>query len=386
MTYEWKIFVKDRGNNYIGQLDDYDSATFAPQFCDVGTWSVEMSRSSPMVPYLITPGYGIVATRDGHTVFSGLQRTPHHVRTADQDHVTISGDSDDAWLLSRLVSPSPADSGPPYTLQVSDVRTGIASTVINQYVDVNLGPGAVAGRRKTDLTIGADPVIGATVRGEARWDSNLLAFLQPLALTGGVGFRIAQVGTGLVFQVYQPTDRSATVQFSVGLGNLKGFEYESKAPTANYVYVGASGTGTARIIQEFSDSDSISTWGRWEGNLVNQGGTTDPTSIAQSGTDALAQGAEQASLSITPLETETLRYGIDYFLGDTVTVQLDGPAVTPYGESGQIVDTLRKVEITLTPDGQTVTPSVGTGNAQDVARIFRRLAAYDRRLNNLERL
>lgn len=385
MSFEWKLYVRDKDNNRVAELEDYTQAILTPVYNDVGTWSVTLSRKSKQAAALTTPLAGIIATRDDTTVFSGIATERHHTWNGTTDQVTVSGCTDDIWLLSRLVSPSPGESAPPYTVQAVDVRTGIASTVIRQYVNVNLGPGAVPARRKSDLTIGADPLLGASVRGEARWDSNLLEFLKPLAVSGGVGFRIVQVGTGLEFQVYQATDRSNTIKFSPDLGNLLAFDYSSQIPKANYAFVGASGTGTARIIKEYSDPTSIATWGRWEGQLVNAANTSDTTQIQQSGTEALVDGQEQASLSITPLETPTQRFGFDYFLGDRVTVQLEGPAATGYSESGQIVDTLREIVIRLDENGQTVTPSVGTGDRLQIFRMFRVFRQHDRRLNNIER-
>jgi hypothetical protein len=391
MTFEWTIYVRDQAGNRIGEVDDYAEATLTPVFNDVGTWSILVDRRVRQAANLTQPGFGIIAARNGVTVLSGPATHRQHTVDMDNNHVQISGVTDDVWLKRRVVSPSPTESFPPYTVQAFDVRTGPASTVLRAYVDANAGPGAIAPRRVPGLTIAPDPVIGAPVSGNGRWD-NLLAFLQPLAISGGVGFRIIQVGDGgMQFQVFAtagqvPADRPATAQFSIDLGNLAGFEYESTAPEANYVYVGGAGINTARTIQEFPFSAAIGAWGRIEGDFVDRRDTTDATQITQAGTDALTQHGEQASLRITPIETPTSIYGTHYKLGDKVTVQLEGPAATPYAESGQITDILRSVEIKLTVDGpQTVTPSIGTAARNDVYRMFRAFRALSRRVNNLER-
>lgn len=382
MSFEWKLYVRDQNYRLQGEMDEYTEATFTPVYNDVGSWELLISRSSDQAVALTTPGWGIVAARDGNIVLSGPIATRHHAVNADGGTIKISGVTDDVWLKRRLVSPSPSESVPPYTVQASDVRNGIASTILGQYVNVNAGPGAVTPRRVTGLTIATDPLIGATVSGNGRWD-NLLEFLQMLAITGAVGFRVVQVGTGLQFQVYAGTDRTGTAKFSIGLGTLASYEYESTAPTGNYAYVGGTGDGTARVMAEYPDSASIATWGRIEANLVNASDTANTTQLQQAGTDALKQGAEQTSLTLTPLERDGLRFGIDYQLGDTVSVQIEGP-----GE-GTIQDLLRSVAIHLTPDGpQTVTPSVGTARATDVQRMFRTfraIKALGRRVTNLER-
>jgi hypothetical protein len=391
MTFEWKVYARDPAGHRAAEVDDYTELKLTPVYNDVGTWEITMNRGAAQAANLTSPLWGIIVCRNNSVIFSGLMNHSAHAvdrnTSPPKNEVVITGLTDDAWLSRRVVSPSPTESQPPYTVQPYDVRTGQASTILRQYVDVNAGPSAISPRRVTGLTIGTDPLIGTTVSGNGRWDSNLLQFLQPLASAGGVGFRIIQVGTGLQFQVFAPTDRSASVNFSLALGNLSGFTYDSTAPVNNYSFVGATGTGTTRVLKEFPDSAAIATWGRIEGPLVNQSGTTDPTHIAQAGADALTQGSEQATLTITPVETSTLLYGVHYFLGDKVTVQLEGPANSPYAGEGRIVDTLRSVEIHLTPDGpQTVNPTIGTAARKDVLRIIRAVRDMQKRLNLLERL
>jgi hypothetical protein len=384
VSFEWRLYARDQNLRIQGEVDEYTEAILTPVFNDVGTWQITVDRRSDMAVALTTPGWGIVAMRAGSSspVFSGPIVTRHHTVSTTAQTIQIAGVSDDVWLKRRVVSPSPGESTPPYTVTASDALAGVASTVLRHYVDANAGPGAITPREVPGLTIAADPLIGANVSGDGRWD-NLLAFLQPLAISGGVGFRIIQVSGGMQFQVFQGRDLTGSAKFATGLGTLAGFDYQTTAPTANYVYVGGAGTGTARTIKECPDSAAIATWGRIEGDLVNQQSTSDPTQLQQAGTDALTQGSEQTSLSITPLERPGLQFGVDYQLGDKVSVQIEGPG------DGTIQDVLRSVEIHLTPAGpQTVTPSIGTARAADVfrmSRTFRVITSALKRINNLER-
>jgi hypothetical protein len=386
MTFEWKLFIRDNRFRHQGEIFDYEEASFTPTFNDVGPWRLKINRTSPAAVMLNNPDWGIEAWRNGVQMFSGIWTEVRHTQGMDSNQLEILGGSDEIWLRDRLVSPSPGESVAPYTVQASSVISGVASTVLIAYVNLNLGPGAVVTRRKSLLTMATDPAIGSTVKGEGRWDADVLSFLQPLAITGNVGFRVVQVGTALQFQVYRGVDRSSSVKFSTKLGNLAGFEYSRTRPKANYVYVGASGSGTARIIKEFSDNSAVATWERIEGQLANASSTSDTTVIAQAGADALATGSEQVSLSITPVETQDMMYGVHYNIGDTVAIQLDNPATTPYAESGQVVDVVRAVTINLTPKGpQTVTPTIGTPAKGNVSKLVRAFQQATRRLNNLER-
>lgn len=388
MTDEFKLYVRD--NNYLrqGEIDDYESAKLSPVLNDVGSWSITIDARSPSAAKLANPDWGIVAYRDGveEPICSGIWTEVRHRRDMDNWTIEIQGLTDEVWLVDRLVSPSPTEGVPPYTVQASDIRSGVASTVIRQYVDVNLGQGAVAARRKANFAVDADPVTGSTVRGEGRWDSDLLAFIQPLAESGGIGFRVRQVDASLKFQAFAVGDKSSIVKYSIDLGNLESYEYSRVRPRANYVYVGSTGSGTSRIVKEFPDSAAIATWERIEGPLASEPSTSDATSLAQAGNDALAQNSEQVSLTFTPVETDTMRYGVHYNLGDKISAQLEGPAPAPYGVDGLITEVVRKVDISLDKDkAPSVTPTLGTPAADGISRLVRAFQRANVRINKLER-
>lgn len=381
----WNLYARNRDGTRAGEIDHFNEAEFTPVFCDVGSWTLKLPATASILEKLAQPGAGVIACRDDKALVSGPQRGFRRLRDAKNDYVEFKGYTDEVWLKNRTVSPSPTESSPPYSLQATDDRSGVASTVLSQYVNVNAGPGAVAPRRVSGLTIGTDPVTGATVSGSARWEHNLLAFLQPLATSGGIGFRVVQVGSNLQFQPYAITNRAATVKFSHAMGNLASVDYSVTAPDGNYYYVGGTGTGASRTIKEFSDNTSIAEWGRIEGEFVDRRDTSDATQLTQAGTEALANTTERLSLALTPLETDYQKFGVHYFLGDQVTVKLEDALPTVYGESGLIVDVLRSVSIKLTPDDVSVTPTIGTPGRSDMLRIFQTLKRAVKRLNQLER-
>lgn len=385
MTSEWSLYVRDSNYLRVAEIDDYESVRLVPVFNDVGSWSLTIDARARSVGLLLNPGYGIIACRNDVPVFSGPWSSVRHRREMDSWNIDIQGLTDEVCLVDRLVSPSPAEAAPPYSAQASDIRSGVASTVVRAYVDVNVGPSAVPARRTPGLTMATDPVVGGTVRGEARWDSDVLAFIQPLATSGNVGFRVRQIGVGIVFEVFAPGDKSAAVKYSIDLGNLESYEYSRTRPKSDFVYVGASGTGTTRIVREFTDGAAYARWGRVEGQLVNESSSTD-TTIAQAGADALAQGSEQISLSITPIEIPGMQFGVDYGVGDKISVQLEAPSLTPYSNDGLIADIVRQVEVNLVKDGpQTVTPTLGTPTAGDVSKLVDAFQRANVRINKLER-
>lgn len=260
-----------------------------------------------------------------------------------------------------------------------DTRTGTASTIIRGYVNDNAAAGAVASRQVFGLTLAADPAIGSSVTGNARFD-NLLALIQQLAVSGGdIGFKCVQTDVGvLTFSIYGPVTQANAI-FSKELGNLLDAVYTLDGPNANEYLGAGGGQGTARVIVSGSDSTSVGTWGTVEG-FLDARDTSDVPTISQRITAQLAQDAQQTNLSITPTDTAALTFGRDYNLGDVVSVQIDNTTIT---------NTIRQLHIQLnSSDQELVTPGIGNAGAGQIAALFdakqRALAAVQKQLTRLQ--
>lgn len=373
---DWTIYLRAPDLSRVGVIEDFQGCDVVARFADVGTWALDLDARAPLAQQLTQPGYGVELVRDGTVVLSGDMRYRKRSRDGAKSRIMVSGYDDNVWLARRWAHPQPATTAPPYNAQAYDVRTGQASTIMGEYVDVNAGPGAIVVRRVVGLALAADPTIGTTVTGRARWQP-LLQLLQELAVAGGgLGFHLRRSGATREFSVYQPADLTGSVRFSTELGNLASYEYESEAPTANYVAVGGGGEGTARTIREGQDPQSVVDWGRIE-DFKDRRDTTVDAELDQEITKSLGETAGTYGLTITPIETDHLRYLVDYDLGDQVTAVLDGEPIR---------DVIREVRIKLSPDGpQQYRPAIGTPGRAEVLRIFRRLRATDTRLTNLER-
>lgn len=246
-----------------------------------------------------------------------------------------------------------------------DARTGAAETLLHGYVNDNcvattLDP---IGRSRVipGLTLAADGGRGSSVSGNARYDALVnkdgTGLLQQLALSSSppLGFTVTQSGTSLVFSVYVPNDKTGSIIFSQELGNVADFTYGVDAPDidsgGNVAVVAGGGQGTLRTITLRADGTGIVNWGRIE-TFIDARDTSDPSTLAQRGDAALAQTSETTSFGAVLAPTESMVYGRDFGLGDTVTVVVDGVAFT---------DIVREADIALTPDGaETVTPAIGT--------------------------
>ena len=208
---------------------------------------------------------------------------------------------------------------------------------------------------------------GPTVTVAARWQ-NLLTLLQDTCRPEGMIFDVVDLSLA-VYEAATPG-----VVFSAGLETLAGWKLTAAAATANFVVVAGQGDLKARLINETSDAASISTWGLVEA-FQDRRDTAAVADLVQAGTETLAAGVTPITVVFTPLDVPGQSFGVDWNLGDIVTVMAGGLTV---------VDQVREVHVVLDDQGATVTPSVGAP-AGDLG-IFRALAGLERRTRQLERV
>jgi hypothetical protein len=193
---------------------------------------------------------------------------------------------------------------------------------------------------------------------------------------GGLGFQIREDDAELVFEVYQPVDRTSTARFSQGLGNLRSVTVEQSAPQITHAIVGGQGELDAREIVERADDTAAARWWRIEGWIDSRNEDT-TAGLEQSGDEALTEGAEQVRLAAVTVDTADLAFGVDYGLGDLVTVS-PLPGV-------EVADTVRQAQIIATPGaGESVSVLVGSQEATNDEAWIRAVNRIQRRLGRLE--
>jgi hypothetical protein len=187
------------------------------------------------------------------------------------------------------------------------------------------------GRRDVRLTLGTNGHRGATLTKAPRFQP-LGALLDEIGTVADyptgtgrhLGFRVVQSGAALTFQTYATADNSAAVRFDVDNGTLASSKVATAAPTVTRTIVAGQGDGTARTMQEVVSTSSLTAetaWTRRIEQFVDQRQTNDPAQLTAAGNDALAQGGlSQFAMQITPADDTSWVFGVDYGLGDIVTV------------------------------------------------------------------
>ena len=353
------VEVRDSSLERIGQIRPQDlvGATFVVRFNNVGFWSLTLPYGHSLGELLRLPGYGIVLTGPSNEVIlSGPTLSATLVQTQDniEGNWDIEGVSDDVFLAERLAYPRPTTADVTAQTSGSDLRTGVAESVIKAYIDANIGPSAPAERTISALTIETDAGRGEVVTANARFDT-LQDLIYDLAQVGGLGYLISQNDSSFEFSIYEPTDRSDLVRMDVQNRKLSSSVYRYGTARVTRAIVGGRGEAEDRVYIERSNGDSLAaetTWGRRIEVFKDARRSEDANELNTAGDELLIDlGKTIVEMTVVPSSDQTMVYGVDWFLGDRVTV------VANDIESTAVVT---EVGINIAADGVRVGATVGT--------------------------
>jgi len=335
-----------------------------------------------LAPILRTPGSGIIVTGPTDVLMSGPTVKSELASTPDDPAGTVSfeGVSDSVVLSDMLAIPQPSNPDLATQTAAHDSRTGPAETVMHAYVNANIGPTAPAARRRGGLIMGSNLGRGPTVSKNARFPV-LGDLLSEIALVAGLGFRIVQRGDQLVFETYQVTDRTKTIRLDARNRTLSGQRVAISPPGVTRVLVAGQGDLTNRQFLQVDNATSVTAeadWGRRIEKFVDQRNTSDPTELKQAGDEALADGGSTAiAVQAVPVEDSTMRFAIDWYLGDRVGVVV---------ENQELASTVTGMLLKANADGFKVGAVLGDPAGFTLgAALTRRVQTTDTRVSALER-
>lgn len=376
----YTVVVRNAALQRVGKLGRLTSLNVTARYNDVGSWSLTIPLGSAQAS-LFTQTAGVIihyGDETGPVLMSGPVwqiEEEWNEQNPGAGTLVVTGKSDEKVIAERLAYQVPTSVATSQSASEYDRQTGVGETVIKSYVNRNAGPGALLARRVAGLTIETDAARGSTVKGSARM-TPLADLITPLALSAGLGWRVVQVGTGLEFQIYAPTDRTATARFSPELRNLGSFKRTRTAPSVTAAVVGGQGDGTARTFVENIDTTAQTAWGTRAELFIDRRDTADAVELAQAATEALVESGPQTGLALATVDNAQLVFGTNYGLGDRVTVE--------YG-STVVADVLREVEITWNAqDGPSLRTTVGTNNLAGTPRTIRALRILNSKVAALQ--
>lgn len=386
------VEVRDKDLTRVGQIaPEHLNLKLIERFNNVGEWTLTLPAQHPMAAALRTPGAGIIVTRDdGMVIASGPVVSPEAVAAADDPAgtVTFTGATDNILLADRLAHPAPDTLDP--TDAAYDVVEMAAESAIHYYVGRNLGFLAHPSRWDWRVTIGhGDEERGAVRTYRARFQQ-LGAFIADIAAgadyptgTGRpFGFRLVQETDNAIYlRTYPVRDQSAEVRFDVFNNTLASHKVATAAPTATHVVVAGQGEGTDRTIMEVTTPDSEAASAAWARRIEvfrDQRQTDDTGELTAAGYEVLADAGfggssgdivQQLSIQVTPADDTRWTFGTDWFLGDYVTVVVDG---------AELSAVVTGFALQIDASGTRLGAMLGSLETSELASI-------ERRLSNLER-
>jgi hypothetical protein len=374
-----ELWARAPGGGRAAAVLSWDGLAATVRRNGVGGWQVTVPSSGGAAERralveLARPGAGLIVTRP--MLVAGERREPvlfsgpvERITITSQGVALIEGHDDNVYMFGRLASPEPGTPSPPFSAQSHDVRTGVASTLMLAYVDDNGGSGALPERRIPGLALQADPIVGATITGRARWQT-LADLLAELGRVGRVAWRVRD----LTLEVFQPSPVPVIV--SEDRGNLAGWEYVSAAPEANVVVVAGQGTGAARTILIGQDAASVATWGRWE-TFQDRRDTDSTAELASAAASTLADSIPVPTVAASVIERPGSMWGADWDLGSRLTVEVDGLRITDTVAEVQVEATVDSVDISILVGSETSSPRI-TGALRALSDLSRRTSAMER--------
>jgi hypothetical protein len=167
------------------------------------------------------------------------------------------------------------------------------------------------------------------------------------------------------------------------------------------VIVACQGTGKGRYLYQQIDTETEAEWGlqieqfldrrdlpikadpttgapiKADLSVTDEQFATAQQAVIDAATEALSQGAKNGNFQIYPVDTEQIKFGRDYFVGDRVTISVDG---TEYQ------DIVREVSITVDQGGQTetITPTIGEQGSGNPLNIYKTVFEMREKLRKLE--
>ncbi|MGW1258450.1 siphovirus ReqiPepy6 Gp37-like family protein [Streptomyces sp. NPDC002513] len=328
------IEVRDKSLTRLGLIRPEDlSLEIQDQFNNVGTWKLTLASEHPLANALRVPGAGLIVTGPTDVLMSGPVTTSEYAATPEdrRGSIVFDGVSDTVILLDMLAWPEP--SNPDVTKQSTghDERTGPAESLMHAYVNANCGPAAPAARRRAGLVMGTDQGRGPVISKSARFPT-LGELLTVIAVVADLGFRIVQRGARLVFETYQIADRTREVRLDVLAGTLAGQRVSVSTPGATRVIVAGQGEQRDRTFVPVDNEDSVGAeadWGRRIERFVDQRNTNNLDELTQAGNEVLAdEGFTSTAVQAVPVEDSAAEFGVDWGLGDRVSVVAGGQELT----------------------------------------------------------
>lgn len=323
------IFILNPQFVRIGVIDNYESLIWTTKYHNTGDFELYMPADQAVFGLLAAGNYVMRETDTEELMLIETIRINTDEETGD--HVTVSGRSSEALMARRIV------------WEQTNLSGDLAACA-GQLVTQNMINPANSSRRVPGVSLGESSIDTISIKRQITGD-NLLDAEADLLGTYRKGFRFRFDGSGLKFDIYQGTDRSAAqsavprVVFSSDYDNIVTSEYLYDTQAyASVAVVAGEGEGTSRKRQVVGSGTGLNRFelyvdARDISSVTSSGTLTDSQYadlLTARGEQALAEAQTVEAFSGTVEAQYSYVYGEDYFLGDIVQI------INDYGASSVV--------------------------------------------------
>lgn len=414
MAYRIEVFDKDLKR--IGEIDQWISLDFTVRLAQEGIWQLLIKDGTPQSE-LIQQGGGIAIWQDGvdKPILSGpvdtFQKYFTKLQHTGPGSLYIAGKCHNTLAYRRLAFPDPSKAvdkqyqSPRYQRLVNPLKS--MEEVIWEELNKALGPMALSNRRVAGLDFGSEPVgppitLWPRTTDWLRMD-NIGTKIEEWFKAKNAAYRFIYNAEDqkVDLEIFRPRDLSKTVRFSPELGNLREYIWTLTAPKVTRAIVGCAGEKAERYYYQKVDTAAEAEWGISIESFVDRRdiplkvdtstGAPIKADAAMTGDDydAAVKSVEEAAdavftenggdgnFQIYPIDTAECAFGKHYFVGDVVTVAVDG---TEYS------DVVREVTISVDDAGNTndVAPKIGQQGSGEPLNLYKTVSDMQKKLRRLE--
>jgi hypothetical protein len=339
----------------------------------VSTFSLDVNGDD-LLSARFEHGWRVVIEDRGVEYCAGAVTAIGRKSEAGVQDLTISGADDMAWLRDMITLPNPANKADNQAEAAYYKAKGSAETLIADLVRTHVGQSARSEYRRP-LYVETPTTAGAQVQINSRFKT-VLEEVETLARGRlNVHMRQDDEAQQSVMTVDVGRDLARAVRLTEINGGITSWDYAEQAPTVTSVLVAGQGEGEQRTLKLVDGNEND--WGFWALQFQDRRDTDELAQLIQAGEETLEEGRETATVSMEIGETPTKEFGPDFWLGDTITVQLiDGATIT---------DIVQSAEITWDATGRTVKLTIGPVlDEQDAPRWVKLVQALDAKIRALQ--
>lgn len=313
----------------IGALRSDVTFTAAEEPNRAARWSATFTGMDDLLASFSTPDSGGLLLRDTDSewVWSG------HVLDSEtgSDGVTrVVGESDTSLLATRIGHPRPDLADTPSAVWFTDAAwvtyTGERSAVAN-FVNANAGPSAIVARRVLTAIVGTrlgDNPPSTIVLAPTMDLQSVLATLDQFATAKDIIVSVVCDGRGELFAVVDWA-RTTTVEMSQRLNQAAVAVKSTRALATAVTGFGPvpepeEGVEPGVIPRMTVRTSGATGLGRRERFLADTS-AEDQAALEASGDEMITENAASDGVTVLVTDSDQYRYGVDYALGDRVTIR-----------------------------------------------------------------